>query len=62
MGSFVIRSTHKIFERKMRRVGHVVHRGEWTGEYRILVVKPEVKGPPESPRRRMADITKSDLQ
>jgi hypothetical protein len=36
--------------------------GEGIGVYRVLMWKPEVKGPPERPRRRWEDNIKMDLQ
>jgi hypothetical protein len=36
-----------ITSRKMRWVGHIAHVGEVRGAYRVLVGKPEGKGPLE---------------
>ena len=41
-----------IKSRRMRLVGHVAHMGERRGVYRVLVGKPEEKGPLRRPRRR----------
>jgi len=46
----------------MRWAGHVACMGEMTGSCRILVGRPEGKRPLGSPRRRMADNIKVDLQ
>ena len=50
---------------KSRRIiwaGHVVHKGERRGVYRVLVGKPEGKRPLERARRRWEDNIKMDLQ
>jgi hypothetical protein len=41
-----------IKSRRMRWVGHVALMGEKNNAYRILVEKPEGKGPLRRPRRR----------
>jgi hypothetical protein len=41
-----------IKSRRMRWVGHVARMGEGRNVYRVLVGKPERKGPLERPRRR----------
>ena len=46
----------------MRRTTHVVRVGERRGVYRVLVGKPEGKGPLGRPRRRWEDNIKMDLQ
>jgi hypothetical protein len=50
-----------IKSRMMRRVGHVVRMGEKRNAYRLLVGKPEGKGPLGRPRRRWVDNIKMDL-
>jgi len=47
---------------RMRWVGHVERMGEGKGVYRVLVGKPEGKGPLGRPRRRWEDNIKMDLQ
>jgi len=42
--------------------GHVARMGERRGVYRVLVGKPERKGPPGISRRRWEDNMKVDLQ
>ena len=51
-----------IKSRRMRWVGHVVRMGEERYVYRVLVVKPEGKGPLGKPRRRWVDNIRMDLQ
>jgi len=46
----------------MRWTGHVASLGERRGVYRVLVGKPEGKGPLGRPRRRWKDNIKMDLQ
>jgi len=41
-----------IKSRRMRWAGHVARKGEITGVFRVLVGKPEGKGPLGRPRRR----------
>jgi len=48
--------------RRMRWAGHVARMGEGRGVYRVLVGKPEGKGPVGRPRRRWEDNIKMDLQ
>jgi hypothetical protein len=43
-------------------VGHVALMGEKRGVHRLLVGKPEGKGPLGRPRRRWEDNIKMDLQ
>jgi hypothetical protein len=50
-----------IKSRKMRWVGHVARMREKINAYRILVGKPEGKGPVGRPRRRWVDNTMIDL-
>jgi len=45
----------------MRQAGHVARMGDRRGVFRVLVGKPEGKGPLGRPRRRWEDI-KKDLQ
>jgi len=42
--------------------GQVAHMGEERGVYRVLVGKPEGKGPLGRPRRRCVDNIRMDLQ
>jgi hypothetical protein len=49
-----------IKSRRMRWVGHVARMGEKRNMYRLLVGKPEVKGPLGRPRRRWIDNIKMD--
>jgi hypothetical protein len=46
----------------MRWAGHVAHVGENRGVHRVLVRKPEGKGPMGRPRCRWEDNIKIDLQ
>jgi hypothetical protein len=48
--------------RRMRLAGHVGCTGERRGVYRVLVSKPEGKGPLRRPMRRWEDNIKMDLQ
>ena len=48
--------------RRMRWAGHVARLGEGRGVHRVLVGKPEGKGPLGRPRRRWEDNIKMDLQ
>jgi hypothetical protein len=54
--------TRQIKSRRMRWAGHVVRMGGGRNVYRVLVVKPEGKGPLERPRRRWEDEIKMDLR
>jgi hypothetical protein len=47
--------------RRMRWAGHVARMGEKRNVYRLLVGKPEGKGPLGRPRRRWIDNIKMDL-
>jgi hypothetical protein len=47
--------------RRMRWAGHVARVGEGRGAYRVLVGRPEGKGPRGRPRRRWEDNIKMDL-
>jgi hypothetical protein len=51
----------QIKSRRMRWAGHVARMGEGRNMYRVLVRKPEGKGPLERPRRRWEDGIKMDL-
>jgi hypothetical protein len=46
----------------MRWAGHVVHRGEGRGVYRVFVGRPERKRPLGRPRHRWEDNIKMDLR
>jgi hypothetical protein len=46
----------------MRGAGDVVHMGEWRGEYRFVVGRPEGTRPLGRPRRRWERNIKRDLQ
>jgi hypothetical protein len=46
----------------MRWVGHVAHRGEGRGVYRVLVGRPKGKRQLGRPRRRWDDNIKMDLR
>jgi len=46
----------------MRWVGHVACMGETRGAYRVLVGKPEGKGPIGRPRHEQEDNIKMDLR
>ena len=48
--------------RKMRWAGHVARMEEGRGAHRVLVGKPEEKGPLRRPRRRWEDNINMDLQ
>jgi hypothetical protein len=47
---------------RMRWAGHVARMGEGRGVHRVLVGKPEGKGPLGRPRRRWEDNIKMDLE
>jgi hypothetical protein len=51
-----------IKSRRMRWARHVVLMGDRRGVYRVLVGKPEGKGPLRRPRRKWDDNIKMDLQ
>ena len=51
-----------IKSRRMRWAGHVARIEKRTGVYRVLVGKPEGKGPLGRPRRKWEDNIKMDLQ
>jgi hypothetical protein len=51
-----------VIKSRMRWVGHAAHMGERRGVYRILVGRPEDKGPLGRPRRRWQDNIKMDIQ
>ena len=51
-----------IKSRRMRWTGHVARMGEERRVYRVLVGKPEGKGPLGRPRRRWVDNIRMDLQ
>ena len=48
--------------RRMKWAGHVARMGEGRGVHRVLIGKPEGKGPLGRPRRRLEDNIKMDLQ
>jgi hypothetical protein len=50
-----------IKSRRMRWTGHVARMGEKRNVYRLLVGKPEGKGPLGRPKRRWMDIINMDL-
>jgi hypothetical protein len=52
----------QIKSRIMRWAGHVARMGEGRNVYRVLVGKPEGKGPLEKPKRRWEDGIKMDLR
>jgi hypothetical protein len=52
----------QIKSRRMSWTGHVAHMGEGRNVYRVLVGKPEGKGPLERPRCRWEDGIKMDLR
>jgi len=51
-----------VIKSRMRWEEHVTHMGEGRGMYRVLVGKPEGKGPLGRPTRRWEDNIKMDLQ
>jgi hypothetical protein len=51
-----------IKSRRMRWAGHVARMGEKRNAYRILVGKPEGRGPLGRPRRRWVENIKIDLR
>jgi len=51
-----------IKSRRLRWAGHVARVGERKGVYRVLVGKPEGKGPLGRPRRRWVDNVKMYLR
>jgi len=57
-----INSVRVMKSTRMRWAGHVASMGERRGVCRILVGKPEGKGPLGRPRRRWEDNIKMDLQ
>jgi hypothetical protein len=48
--------------RRMKWAGHVAHRGEGRGVYRVLVGRREGKRPLERPRHRWEDNIKLDVR
>jgi hypothetical protein len=50
-----------IKSRRMRWAGHVARMGEKRNTYRLLVGKPEGKGPLRRPRHRWVDNIRMDL-
>jgi hypothetical protein len=52
----------RVMKSRIRWKGHVALMGEGRHVYRILVAKPEGKGPLERPRRRWEDNIKMNLQ
>jgi hypothetical protein len=50
-----------IKSRRMRWVGHVARIGEKRNAYRLLIGKPEGKGPLERPRHRRVENIRMDL-
>ena len=48
--------------RRMRWAGHVALMGDEIGVYRVLMGKPEARGPVGRPRRRWVDNIRMDLQ
>jgi hypothetical protein len=51
-----------IKSRRMRWAGHVARMGEWRGDYRFLVRRPEGKRPLRRPRLRWEDNINMDLR
>jgi hypothetical protein len=51
-----------IKSKRMSLAGHVARMGKGRGVYRVLVGRPEGKGPPERPRCRWEDNIKMDLR
>jgi hypothetical protein len=51
-----------IKSRRMRWTEHVIHVGEKRNAYRILVRKPEGRGPPGKLRRRWKNSIKTDFK
>ena len=51
-----------IKSKRMRWAGHVARIGEERGVYRVLLVKPEGRGPVGRPRRRWVNNIRMDLQ
>ena len=52
----------RVIKSRIRWAGHVARMGEERGVYRVLVEKPEGKGPLGRPRRRWVDNIRMDLQ
>jgi hypothetical protein len=52
----------QIKSRRMKWAGHVPSMGEGRNVYRVFMGKPEVKRPPERPRRGWDDGIKMDLR
>jgi hypothetical protein len=52
----------RIKSRRMRWTGHVVRMGKKRNSYRVMVGKPERKGPLGRPRHRWEDSIKMDLR
>ena len=48
--------------RRLRWVGHIAHMEQSRNAYRVLVGKPDGKGPLGRPRRRWEDNIKMDLR
>jgi hypothetical protein len=53
--------TRQIISRRARWAGHVVHMGENRKLHKVLVRKPEGKGPLAGPKRRWQDGIRMDL-
>jgi hypothetical protein len=53
--------TRQIISRSARWAGHVVHMGENRKLHKVLVRKPEGKGPLAGPRRRWQDGIRMDF-
>jgi hypothetical protein len=51
-----------IESRRMRWAGHVARMGEGRGDYRVLVGRPESRGPMGRPRRRWEHNIKVDIR
>jgi len=52
----------RVIKSRIRWTGHVPRMGEESGVYRVLMGKPEGKGPLGRPRRRWVDNIRTDLQ
>ena len=58
---FLINVLKKV-KQSLRWAGHVARMGEERGVYRVLLGKPEGRGPLGRPRRRWVDNIRMDLQ